>query len=662
MIHKPLKYSRKNFSQKKLIHLYKAMLKPRMIEQKMLILLRQGIISKWFAGIGEEAISVGCTEALHSDEMVFSMHRNLGVFTSRSVPFHRLFAQWKGKPMGFTNGRDRSFHFGTMEYNIAGMISHLGPQLSLASGVGLSYKLDNEAKVALVFSGDGGTSQGEFHEAMNVAAVWQLPVIFVVNSNGYGLSTPSSEQYRCKDLADRALGYGMKSKIIDGNNILEVYKNIKTIAKKIRKKPEPYFIEAKTFRIHGHEEASGVKYVPPELISDWKKRDPIDNFQNFLLKENVLTEEAILNIKAKFKEEIETGLKTAIDADEVSVNKEKELTDVYAPFEPEIIHPEGEKLELRMIDAVQNAIDLAMDKYDNLVLMGQDIAGYGGVFKATEGLLDKYGAERVRNTPLCESAILGIGIGMSMRSYKTMIEMQFADFVSCGFNQIVNNAAKLHYRWGQNVDMVVRMPTGAGIAAGPYHSQSNEAWFTHVPGLKVVYPSNPVDAKGLLLAAFEDPNPVLFFEHKALYRSGTMNVASGYYTDKIGEAKCIKEGDSISILTYGMGVIWAEKAVEELEIDAEIIDLRTLVPIDYEVIRASVIKCGRALILHEDNLFGGLGGELAAYISEHLFEYLDAPVLRVASMDTPIPFNKSLEDQYLPYTQLLEKLEKLISY
>ena len=663
MAKKTIDFKNSKLSKTTIKSLFLQILKPRMIENKMLILLRQGVISKWFAGIGEEAISVGCTAALASDEMIFTMHRNLGVFTSRDVPLERLFAQWQGKPLGFTNGRDRSFHFGAPEFNIIGMISHLGPQLSLASGVALANKLSKIKKVSLVFTGDGGTSQGEFHEALNVAAVWQLPVIFVIVNNGYGLSTPVSEQYYCKDLADRAIGYGMKSAIIDGNNVLEVFQTIDKVAKKIRKNPEPYFIECKTFRTHGHEEASGVKYVPKELIAKWKKKDPVDNLENYVLEENIISKDELDESKKSIKHEIESALLIANNAPEVNISYTKELNDVYADSQTEIIEANYHTTkEMRLIDAVADALQLAMKKYDNLVLMGQDIATYGGVFKATEGLMDEYGAERVRNTPLCESAILGIAIGMSLKSYKTMVEMQFADFVTCGFNQIVNNAAKLHYRWGQNVDMVIRMPTGGGVAAGPFHSQSNEAWFTHVPGLKVVYPSNPIDAKGLLLSSFEDPNPVLFFEHKAIYRSGSEEVSSAYYTIEIGKAKTVRSGNTLSIITYGMGVKWAEKAADELQIDIDIVDLRTLMPIDYDAIKSTIIRTHRVIILHEDTMFGGIGGELAAYIGEYHFDDLDAPVSRVAGLDTPIPFLKNLEDQFMPYDRLLNKIKELVEY
>ena len=659
-----MKFNRKKYPDKVLKSLYEQLLLPRLIEEKMLILLRQNKISKWFSGIGQEAISVGITNALEPDEYILPMHRNLGVFTGRKLPLPRLFAQWQGTQAGFTKGRDRSFHFGTNEYHIIGMISHLGPQNGVADGIALASKLKQEKKITVVFNGDGGTSQGDFHEAVNIAAVWDLPVIFVIENNGYGLSTPSKEQFRCKQFIDKAIGYGIEGMQVDGNNVLEVYDTVKTLAESLRKKARPILLECITFRMRGHEEASGTKYVPKQLTEEWAKKDPVENYENYLIKEGVINKTFVEEYRKKIKKEIESGLEEAFKETYPEPDTRRELEDVYAPFTQVVAEPRSEKKsEKRFIDAISDGLRQSMEKYPDLVLMGQDIAGYGGVFKITEGFVEKFGKERVRNTPLCEAAIVGTGLGLSIKGMKAMVEMQFADFVTEGFNQIINNLAKTHWRWGQSADVVVRMPTGAGTAAGPFHSQSNEAWFFHTPGLKIVYPSNPYDAKGLLNAAFEDPNPYLYFEHKLLYRSIKEIIPDDYYTVEIGKAKLIAEGQDLSIITYGMGVHWASEAMRLMpELNADILDLRTLLPWDKEAVVKSVRKTSRVLVLHEDTLTGGIGGEIAAWLAEHCFAHLDAPVMRVASLDTPVPFAPTLERNFLPTERLRTKIQELLAY
>ncbi len=652
-----------------LINMYRHLLLPRMIEDKMLVLLRQGKISKWFSGIGQEAISVGVTLALEPDEWIMPLHRNLGVFTTRKMPLHKLFMQWQGNKEGYTKGRERSFHFGSKEHFICGMISHLGPQLTIANGVSLAYALKKQQKVSVAFTGDGGTSEGDFHEALNVAAVWSLPVIFIIENNGYGLSTPTNEQYKCNELIDRAKGYGMEGVSIDGNNIIQVYDTIKGVREYCIKEQKPYLIECRTFRMRGHEEASGTKYVPKNLMEEWGKKDPIKNFEQFLVNEKVITEMEIADIRNTLKTHIESELAIAYSAKSLIPNRLEELKDVYAlntnssnAIKLNSPHQLPTK-ELRFIDAIKEALTQSMEQHANLVLMGQDIAEYGGAFKLTEGLLEQFGKQRVRNTPLCESAIVGAGLGLSLEGFKSVIEMQFADFVSVAFNQIVNNLAKIHYRWGQNADVVIRMPTGAGVAAGPFHSQSNEVWFTKVPGLKVVYPSNAIDAKGLLIAAINDPNPILFFEHKVLYRSISGLVPTNYYEVEIGKANIVKTGTDITIITYGYGVLWANEFQQKnTNISLHILDLRTLLPLDYIAIQEAVQQTGKVIILHEDTLINGIGAEISAWITEHCFTMLDAPILRCASMDTPVPFNADLEKQFLANSRLEEYILKLYNY
>ncbi len=658
-----IEYQENTISNEILLDLYSSMLKPRMIEEKMLVLLRQGKVSKWFSGIGQEAISVGVAKSLTLDEYILPMHRNLGVFTSRNIPLNRLFAQWQGKASGFTKGRDRSFHFGTQEYKIVGMISHLGPQLGVADGIALADKLKKEQRVTAVFTGEGGTSEGDFHEALNIASVWDLPVIFCIENNGYGLSTPTSEQYRCKDLAERGAGYGIESHILDGNNIIEVYSRVSEIAESIRKKPRPVLIEFKTFRMRGHEEASGTKYVPQELMEEWEAKDPILNFEKYLFTKNILNEVLLNEMRSEIQAEIDKNLQIAFSEPVIQVDLSNELDDVYQDFAYQEFRPSLEKGNVRYIDAISQALKDSLKRHDNLVLMGQDIADYGGVFKITEGFIEEFGKERIRNTPICESGVVGAAMGLSINGMKAMVEMQFSDFVSSGFNPIVNYLAKVNYRWGQNADVVIRMPCGGGVGAGPFHSQTNEAWFTKVPGLKVIYPAFPYDAKGLLNTAFNDPNPVLFFEHKGLYRSLRQEVPLDYYTLPFGKASKLREGSQVSIITYGAGVHWAIETLEEMGYyEADLIDLRSLQPLDLEGICESVTKTGKAIILTEDSLTGSFASEISAIISENCFESLDAPVIRVGSLETPIPFAADLEQQYLPKNRFREKLQYLIEY
>lgn len=655
-------YTRYPLDSNRLLDLYRAMLKSRLIEEKMLILLRQGKISKWFSGMGQEAIASGVTLALNSEEYILPLHRNLSVFTSRNVPLHRLFSQWQGKEGGFTKGRDRSFHFGTQEFKIVGMISHLGPQLGVANGIALADKLRKESKVTAVFTGEGGTSEGDFHEALNLASVWKLPVLFCVENNGYGLSTPSSEQFACENIADKGIGYGMESCIIDGNNAVDVYGKVSELAESVRKDPRPVLIEFKTFRMRGHEEASGTKYVPRELLEYWAERDPIENFQEYLRNEKLLSEEQEVEIKTAFAHEINEDLRRVFDEPPVNSSLSSELNDVYKKFDFKLVKSKEENNNIRFVDAVSQGLKQSMARNPDLVIMGQDVAEYGGVFKVTEGFIEAFGKERVRNTPISESGVIEAAYGLSVNGKKAVVELQFGDFITSGFNPVINLLAKSHYRWNEPADVVLRMPCGAGVGAGPFHSQTNEAWFTKTPGLKVVYPAFPYDAKGLLCTAIEDPNPVLFFEHKMLYRSIYQDVPKDYYTLPFGKASLIREGEDLTVVSYGAGVHWAIEALDKHDMSVDLLDLRTLQPLDVESIFSSVKKTGKLIILQEDTLFGGIASDISALVTEKCFESLDAPIKRVGSALTPIPFAKSLEDIYLPKERFEQELLLLHQY
>lgn len=656
----------KKISEKKALELYRNLLLPRRIEERMLNLLRQNKISKWFSGIGQEAIAVGVASVLNDKDYILPMHRNLGVFTTRGVDFYKLFCQLFGKADGFTGGRDRSFHFGVMEHRISGMISHLAATMPIADGLALASKLKGSDFVAVSFCGDGATSEGDFHEALNLAAVWELPVIFVIENNGYGLSTPTDEQFACEKLSDRAIGYGMEGAYIDGNDIFEVMDTVEK-ARKNALNGKPTLIEAKTFRVRGHEEASGTFYVPDEKLEKWKEKDPISRYEEWLLENNIINnQESLDGIKSEIDELIREPLDRALNASEPTFDLKEELTGVTAPFEPEsVVLSNGSSSEKRFVDAIQFSLKQAFEEDDSYLILGQDIAEYGGVFKVTEGFVEQFGKERIRNTPIIESGAIGCAIGLALEGYKPVVEMQFADFISCGYNQIVNNLAKAHYRWMPPLNITIRAPHGAGVGAGPFHSESPEGWFMQHPGLKILVPSSVEDAQNLLYSALHDPNPVLFFEHKKLYRSIRETTPDHCIPEKLGKAKIKRQGEDASIITYGMGVHWALEIAEEFAktgIELEIIDLRCLAPIDMDTIKESVGRTNKVLLLQEPSQTLGPMSEISSIISEECFRELDAPIMRCSSLDMPIPFNKNLEKGYLANNRLNDVLEKLLSY
>ncbi|NBB85506.1 MAG: dehydrogenase [Bacteroidetes bacterium] len=667
--------------------LYQALLLPRCVEEKMLRLIRQGRISKWFSGYGQEAIAVGCTWALRSDDYILPTHRNLGVWTTREVPLRALMCQLMGRAGGFTKGRDRTFHFGLPEKRIIGMISHMAAMLPVACGLGQAAQLKGEDTVALAFCGDGASREGDFHEALNLAAVWQLPVVFVVENNGYGLSTPTDEAMAVERIADAGAGYGMPGESVDGNNVLAVIEAVRRSAARARTGEGPTLLEMRTFRVRGHEEASGTAYVPDERIEAWEQKDPVARFSKALVRQGILTPDDVEALADDLMDDVTDAVEYALAQPEVSSDRATERADVFAPPQPssaangtaangskapiparEATAAEtGDVKEFRFVDATREALWQAMEADDAVVLLGQDIGTYGGVFKVTEGFIEAFGRERVRDTPIIESGAVGAAMGLALRDLRPVLEIQYADFISCGFNQIVNNLATTHYRWGQPLNVTIRAPYGGGIGAGPFHSQAREAWFCHVPGLKVVIPSTPADIKGLLLSAIDDPNPVLVFEHKALYRSVKGTAPTAPVRVPLGKARIAREGTDATIVTYGQGVHWAVDAAEaQAEMtgaSVEVVDLRTLTPWDRTAVLASVRKTHRVLVLQEATHTGGFGGELAATIAEDAFAHLDAPPVRVGALDTPVPFSTSLEEKvFSARTELAAALERLLNF
>lgn len=649
-----------------LTRLYRHLFLPRAIEEKMLRLIRQGRLSKWFSGYGQEAIAVGCTLALEERDYLLPMHRNTGVWTTRGVPLRPLFCQLMGKEGGYTNGRDRTYHFGLPEKRIIGMISHMAAMLPVACGLGLASRLKGEQFVALCFAGDGGTREGDFHEALNLAAVWSLPVLFVVENNGYGLSTPTEEVIAAENIADAAAGYGMIGVTVDGNDILEVIDVVRSAAERARRDDGPTLLEMKTFRMRGHEEASGTWYVPEDRFETWAQNDPVRRLARRILDDGVLSQAELEAIQHEIGHQVEEAAEFALGRPDVTSTLEKERGDLWAAAPAIQQMPAGASSEKRFIDAISDGLRQAMEADERVLILGQDIAEYGGVFKVTKGFVEQFGKDRVRNTPIIESGAVGAAMGLALEAFRPVLEIQYADFITCGFNQIVNNLGTTHYRWGAELPVTIRAPIGGGMGAGPFHSQSMEAWFCHVPGLKVVFPSNPTDAKGLLMRSIRDPNPVLFFEHKFLYRSLKGEVSDEPYEIELGQARVVLEGEDATVVTYGVGVHWALEEARRLKEQGrslEIVDLRTLIPWDRETVLASLRKTNRLLVLHEAPRTGGFGAEVAAQITEEGFEWLDAPPMRVGSENLPVPFSIRLEKElYSAVAKFRDALDRLISY
>jgi pyruvate/2-oxoglutarate/acetoin dehydrogenase E1 component/TPP-dependent pyruvate/acetoin dehydrogenase alpha subunit len=644
-------------------------------------LYRQGrIYGSVFTSRGQEALSVGGALAFEPSDVLCPSHRDMGVYLLRGMTVERVLGNYMGREIGPCRGRDGNIHTGDMELGLVAFVSHLADSIPVAAGVALSYRMRQRPNVAGVFFGDGASSRGDFHEGLNFAAVHRLPVVFICNNNQYAYSTPLHLQMAVPGVAERSIGYGFPTHTVDGNDVIEVHRVVSEAVRRARTGGGPTLIEGRTFRMTGHSGHDDASYVPRELLEEWARKDPIERLVETLQGEGLLSEEESAELDRRIEEEIDRGLEAAERSPEPAA--ESALLEVYSdppyraatppwrqrrdertPVErlaaaPVLAAPRlGEGAADRdsavtYVDAIRQGILEEMEADPDVFILGEDIGRYGGAFKATRGLYERFGAERVIDTPISESGIVGAAIGAALAGMRPIVEMQFIDFISCAFDQITSFAAKCRYRWGPSVPIVVRGPCGGGVSGGPYHSQNVESYFLHTPGLKIVAPATARDARALLRSAVRDNDPVLYFEHKYLYRR-VREILPPAEEDivPIGKAVCRRRGRDLSIVTFGAMVYRALEAAETLAAEGaevEVLDLRTLLPLDTDALLESVARTGKVILLHEATLTGGIGGELAALIAEHVFEYLDGPIRRIAAADTPSPFSRSLESYTLP--------------
>lgn len=655
------------------LNLYIFMRKMRMIEERANELYHRDdspIVGRVYTGRGQEAISVGASYALDDDDVIAPLYRDLGALLVRGVTTRELFCQYMGRANSSNRGKDSGIHIGDRDRGIVSMISNLAASVPVAAGLGLMFALKDEPRVAMTFFGDGATAHGSFHEGINFAAAHRLPVVFILENNQWALSTPANRHNALDVLADRAAGYGIPGERVDGNDVLAVYDAACSAVQRARRGDGPTLIEAVTMRMEGHSTTDPAQYVPDEMYAAWEEEDPIARFRQFLVDQEVLDEERDANIEQKLRDEIEEAVEYAEASDVLPAEAAAE--GVFAVNETVSKSVPADALhnaaELSYRGAIRDALRVALASDERVFLLGEDIE-YGGVYGVTKDILDDFGPHRIVDTPIAETAIVGAATGAALFGMRPVAEIQFADFIAPAMDELVNMTAKYHYRTEWPVPLVIRTPAGAIIeshgSTGPFHSQSPEAWFVHTPGIKVVVPATAYDAKGLLLAAIEDPNPVLFLEQKALYNLREP-VPDGYYTLPLGEAAVRREGRDLSIITYGAMVQESLDAADVLAgegVDAEVVDLRTLVPLDREAVLATSRKTGKILVVHEANLSAGVGGEIAALIAQHAFEWLDGPVTRVAAPDTPTPSAKSLAEYWYPdATKIASAARKLAAY
>jgi 2-oxoisovalerate dehydrogenase E1 component len=646
-------------------------------------LLLTGRVSKWYSEVGNEATTIPAGLVLGAGDALCTLHRDLGAILAvyldpaRAFPgfgfgdpdgrrpepevlLHRLACQLLGKGEGFSQGVERSFHYGYLapEHGIlhVGMISHLGAMIPVAAGCAFAFRQSGSDRVAINFIGEGGTSTGDFHEGLNMAAVWKLPLVLVIENNRYAFSTPARLQYAAERLSDRGAGYGIAAETVDGNDPDAMAEAFRRAVDRARAGEGPTLLEAMLGRMRGHSEGDdSLKVVPADELAGYRAGDPVPTYARRLEEEGVMDAALRERLEKRIAEMVETAISRAIDAppppDEVA------LRPVFAPVPPQrevreapAVLRERPAGETTYVDAINQALREEMERDESVILMGQDIGAFEGAFRTTRGLHARW-PERVLDTPIAESGTIGIAIGAALLGYRPVVEMQFGDFISCGFNQLVNVAAKLYYRWQVPCPIVVRLPSGGGVGAGPFHSQNDEGWFAQTAGIKVVCPATAEDAMGLLKAAIRDPNPVMVFEHKFLYRRIKSPLPQGDGVARIGEARVMRPGKHLTLVGYGASTWTCLEAAEELAksgVEAEVVDLRTLVPYDEETVLASVKRTGRALVVHEAPLTLGFGAEVAARLADAAFPWLDAPIRRVAYPDRPVPYAKSLEKVLLP--------------
>ncbi|MGQ9732288.1 MAG: alpha-ketoacid dehydrogenase subunit alpha/beta [Candidatus Zipacnadales bacterium] len=649
--------------------LYRQMVTIREFETELLRASRRGdLADATHLCIGQEAIAVGAIAALRPEDFITSTHRGHGHCIAKGADVRRMMAELYGRASGYCRGRGGSMHIADFSLGICGANGIVGAGLPIANGIALAAKLKGTGQVCLSFFGEGAANQGAFHEALNLASIWRLPVVFICENNQYAVSMAANESMNIEHVADRAAAYGIPGRVVDGNDVLAVREATAAAVKRARRGEGPTLLECKTYRLTGHYAMDPDRYRPPDERKWWEKNnDPLQRARQLLLDSGLATAEELKAQQRSIRAAIRAAHRSARDEEPYPPVAET-CADLYTPQPPlpdSGPPPEGSP-QRTFVEALGEAIAFEMERDERVLLIGEDVGKRGGAFQVSAGLLDRFGADRVRDTPISESAIVGCGVGAAMQGLRPLCEIMFSDFSTIAMDQIANQAAKMRYMFGGQVSvpLVIRMTSGcAGRARGAQHSQSLEAWFMHTPGLKVVYPSTPAEAKGLLIAAIRDEDPVIFLEHKGLLQE-VGPVPEGEYIIPLGQAAVKREGSDITFVTYARGVHIALEAARRLEknaIQAEVIDLRTLVPLDKDTLLASVRKTGRVVVVTEDCQTAGAAAEIMAVIIEHAFNMLKEAPVRICGLDVPLPYSTPLEACALPNaTTVVEAARQLL--